>query len=83
MTTRTERVQSLGNQISLRLSQIAELYKDGVVLTLIVRNPEFPDGRRDTVMTNDPDIEKAIAAMRSLWRDPRSERYVTPADIAP
>jgi hypothetical protein len=75
MTTRTERVQSLGDRLSQYLSEIEALYADDVVLTLIVRNPSFPDGRRDTVMTSDPDIEAAINALRSLWSDPRSERY--------
>jgi len=77
MTTRTERVQSLGDRLSQYLSEVESLYADDVVLTLIVRNPAFPDGRRDTVMSNDPDIETAIAALRSLWSDPRSERYPT------
>ena len=71
---RLERVKLLRAQIAAKLDEIAKLYRDHVKITLIVRAPDFPGGVRDTVMTDD-DPERAIAALRSLYRDPNSERF--------
>ena len=47
------------------LHQIADLFKPGAKLTLVVRVPEFPDGTRDVLLTDDtaPEIIKAIEAL--------------------
>lgn len=71
---RQQRIEALRRAVAAKLDEIAVLYRDPVKVTLVVRVPAFPDGRRDTVMTDD-DPEKAIAALRSLYSDPNSEQY--------
>lgn len=71
---RVDRIKALRLSIAKKLDEIAMLYKDDVKITLIVRVPDFPDGRRDTVLSDD-DPEKAIASLRGLYGDPNSERY--------
>lgn len=71
---RVDRINALRLSIAKKLDEIAMLYKDDVKVTLIVRVPDFPDGRRDTVLSDD-DPEKAIDSLRRLYGDPNSERY--------
>lgn len=74
---RVVRIDQLRRQIAAKMDEIVALYSDSVKITLVVRAPAYPDGRRDTVMTDD-DPEKAIAALRALYGDPMAEVY--PAD---
>ena len=73
---RKARVRELRLAITKQLDAIAKLYVDDVKITLIVRVPDYPNGARDTVMTDD-DPEKAIAALRSLYADPTSEQHTS------
>jgi hypothetical protein len=67
---RRRRVRELGLAIQWNLEQIRALYKtDTVVITLIVRVPAHPDGRRDTVLTDDPDPVAAVHAFRKAITD--------------
>jgi hypothetical protein len=72
---RQARILRVREQIGTKLDEISRLYKDRVVCTLIVRAVDYPGGERDTVMTDEPEIEKAIAALRKLLRDPNAEHY--------
>lgn len=72
---RKARVEQLGRDISRRLDEIRALYRDEVVITLIVRATAHPDGRRDTVLTDDPDPLKAVEAYRTAITDRDRERY--------
>lgn len=74
---RVQRIDRLRRQIADKLDEITALYSEPVKVTLVVRAPAYPDGRRDTVMTDD-DPEKAIAALRALYGDSHAEVY--PAD---
>jgi hypothetical protein len=67
---RRRRVRELGLAIQWNLEQIRALYKtDTVVITLIVRAPAHPDGRRDTILTDDPDPVAAVQAFRKAITD--------------
>ena len=65
---RTEETSTLGDQITELLSQIVELYQDDIVVTLITRSLNSPDGSRDTLISNDPDYELLNDALKRLWR---------------
>jgi hypothetical protein len=74
---RRERVLRLREQVGTKLDEISRLYRDRVKCTLIVRAIDFPDGKRDTVMTDEDGdgIENAIAGLRRLLADPTAEHY--------
>lgn len=72
---RRRRVEQLGNQIAIHLSEIRRLYREPVVITLIVRAPGHPDGRRDTVMTDDPDPAAAVQCFSKSIRGEDCESY--------
>lgn len=56
-------------EIALRIEQIANLFKPGAKLTIVVRNHDDPE--QDFVMGNDT-MEGAIAALeRSKTRKPK------------
>lgn len=57
--SRLDEVQTI---IEGHLSQIAELWKPGIHLTLLVRNPQHPNGSADALFTTDelPDVLQAI-----------------------
>jgi hypothetical protein len=68
---RTDReVETLADRLFDLLAEIAELFQDDVVLTLVARSMNSPDGSRDTCITDDPDREAAVEALARLWRDP-------------
>lgn len=72
---RKARVQKLGQDISDRLESIHALFKGPVKLTLIIRDPDFPDGARDTIQTNDEwPLAKACADELMAKKD--NEIYV-------
>ena len=72
---RRQRVLRLREQVGTKLDEISKLYKDRVVCTLVVRAVDYPRGERDTVMTDEPNVEDAIKALRRLLRDPNAEHY--------
>jgi hypothetical protein len=72
---RRRRVEQLGRDVSHHLEQIRRLHRGQVVITLIVRAIEHPDGRRDTVVTDDPDPLKAVEAFRVAITDDKSRRF--------
>lgn len=61
---RKRRVEELGQRIAWHLEQIRQLFKtDNVVhVSLTVRAPAHPDGKRDVVLTDDPEPQKAMAS---------------------
>jgi hypothetical protein len=75
---RKARVKQLGVEIADRLESIHGLFKGPVKLTLIIRDPAFPDGRRDTIQTNDEWPAAKEAAERLLSKTD-NEIYI-PAD---
>jgi hypothetical protein len=72
---RRARVKQLGEDIAHRLEGIHDLFKAPVKLTLIIRDPAFPDGSRDTYQTNDQ-WPLARAAVDRLLAQPDNEIYV-------
>lgn len=72
---RRARVQRLGNDIADRLQGIHDLFKGPVKLTLIIRDPNYPDGSRDTFQTND-EWPKAKEAADKLLAQKNNEIYV-------
>lgn len=72
---RKQRILAVREQIGAKLDEISKLYKDRVVCTLVVRAVDYPGGERDTVMTDEPDIERAITALRKLIGNPTAEHY--------
>jgi hypothetical protein len=72
---RRRRVEQLGHDIGNHLEAIRKLYRDEVVITLIVRAVEHPDGRRDTVLTDDPTPLKAVEAFRKAITDDRGRQF--------
>lgn len=72
--TRLDRIMRLRAQIADKLDEISKLYKDRVKCTLVVRAIDHPDGKRDTVMTDD-EPQKVIDALARLINDPNSERH--------
>jgi hypothetical protein len=57
------KVTSVGREIASHLADLADLFKPGAKLTLLVRRPEHPDGSQDMVVTDDG-LHEVIAA---LW----------------
>lgn len=68
-------MQKLGNDIADRLESIHALFKDSVKLTLIIRDPAYPDGSRDTIQMND-DWDSAKTAAERLLAKKDNEIYV-------
>lgn len=75
---RRARVQKLGVDIADRLEAIHNLFKGPVKLTLIIRDPNCPDGSRDTFQTND-EWSKAKEAADRLLAKTDNEIYVPSA----
>jgi hypothetical protein len=72
-----ERVYNAGNVIAEHLGAIARLYTDEVFITLVVRNPGYPDGSRDTMLTNDPDGEAAARVIEQINSRPGETFVIT------
>lgn len=73
---RHARVAKFGQQIALHLDAIQAMHKGEVKLTLIIRDPDFPDGSRNTYQSND-EWPKAKAAVEKLFSEPDNEMYTT------
>jgi hypothetical protein len=76
---RKARVKRLGQDIADRLESIHTLFKAPVKLTLIIRDPAFPDGTRDTMQTSD-DWQLAKAAADRLLAKTDNEIYIPAED---
>ena len=59
----TPALVNLHPSISTYLNKIVALFKPGAKITLIVRNPDVPDG--DVILGND-NLDDAIAAINNL-----------------
>lgn len=53
-------------RIANHAGEVAELFKGPVRVTIVVRDPEHPDGSRDVEVTDDDDTEALIAAIRTV-----------------
>jgi hypothetical protein len=68
---RNARIERMRQEASYHLEQIAKLFNPGMKLTLVVRNPEHPDGTQDTLLTDDT-VPEVIAALKLLAERPES-----------
>lgn len=57
------RVQNASEIIADHMDAILACWKPGKKITVIVRSPDFPDGSRDFIQTNDT-IDDAITALQ-------------------
>jgi hypothetical protein len=48
------------------IDRIEPLFNQPYKLTLICRNPAYPDNSRDVLITNESSVEDAITAIRGL-----------------
>lgn len=76
---RRGRVQRLAEDIADKLDEIAALYKEPVIVTVIVRAPGYPDGSRDTLNSGETDVRLALRAAEHLLDDPTAETTRVPA----
>jgi hypothetical protein len=58
----SSRVQSVGEQIGDLMDEILTFFKPGAKITVLVRAPDYSDGSRDMLLTNDA-LDKVIAAI--------------------
>lgn len=65
---RAEETSTLGDQLVELLNQIVRLYDDNVLITLITRSQNSPDGSRDTLISSDTDIEAIRESLERLWK---------------
>lgn len=67
-----QRIGRLKDDIATKLEEIRGLFinPDSVRLTLLVRAPAYPDGSRDTLVSDDVEIEAVIRAYRMRMTDP-------------
>lgn len=47
------KVREAGRAIQEMMADIADMFVPGYRITVVARNPEFPDGSRDMVLTDD------------------------------
>ena len=66
---RNRRLENMRREASHHLEQIAKLFKPGMKITLVVRNPDEPDGEQDTLLTDDT-IPEVIRALEQLAKKP-------------
>jgi len=55
-------LEQVREEISDHLDAVKRLFKPGVRVTILVRTPDFPDGSRDLVLTDD-DLDAALSAL--------------------
>jgi hypothetical protein len=63
------RIGNMHREASGHLEKIASLFNPGMRLTLVVRNPERPDGSQDVLLTDDT-VPEVIAALELLAERP-------------
>jgi hypothetical protein len=56
------RIQAVGDHVMDCMDSILAHFKPGAKITVVVRQPDFPDGSRDMVVTTD-EIEPVIKAL--------------------
>jgi hypothetical protein len=61
----SETMRRLHNTLANHAGDIAELFTEPVRVTIVVRNPQHPDGSRD-VHVSDDDPERSIEAIRRV-----------------
>jgi hypothetical protein len=71
-----DKLINLHAQVANHCGEIADLFKPGARVTVLVRNPGLDDG--DIVVTDDS-IDAAIAALENLKR--KDERKLTARDV--
>lgn len=62
-------VQRVGERAAARLDDIRAMFKPGVKITLLVRTPAFPDGKRDFLLTDD-DLDAVCDALQQRKHGP-------------
>lgn len=65
---RGDPVGNIGVIINGHLGEIAQHFKPGAKLTLLVRAPSHPDGSRDALQTNEANLNDVIRAIE-IMRD--------------
>jgi hypothetical protein len=68
---RNARVERMRQEAAYHLDQIAKLFVPAMKITLVVRNPERPDGSQDVLLTDDT-VPEVIAALKLLAERPES-----------
>lgn len=76
---RTKRKTTIADQVAEKLAEIASMFQDDVAVSLVVRSLNSPDGSRDCVVTDDPDLIEAQSTLAKLWRDPSQGHGLTEA----
>lgn len=64
MTNPRDDVQRVGQQMGFYMEEIAKLFKPGVKLTLLVRNPGHPE--RNAFLSDEDNIDEAVEAIKQL-----------------
>ena len=68
--TDEEAVETLHRRAGELLHEIEELFKPGMKLTLIARNPAHPDGTQNVVLSNESTLPDALRALELFIGDP-------------
>ena len=58
-------MRRLHEAIASHAAAIEDMFTEPVKITVLVRNPAYPDGARDVLVSND-DYQQAIAAIRTV-----------------
>lgn len=66
---RNRRIENMRRSASHHLEQIAKLFNPGMKLTLVVRNPDEPDGSQNVLLTDDT-IPEVVLALEQLAKKP-------------
>lgn len=67
-TEPTPKVRLAAESMADHLNGIAKLFKSGVKITLLVRNPAHPE--RNAFLTDETDMDAVIEAIRQLHTSP-------------
>ena len=62
-------IQNAGERVADLADEIKRLFKPPMHVTVLVRMPEFPDGSRDFILTDDT-LDKAEEAIRLRQTQP-------------
>ncbi len=65
----SQKVHRAGERVAELADQIREVFKPPMHVTVLVRMPEFPDGSRDFILTDDT-LDAAIAALALRKTEP-------------
>ncbi len=67
--------------VGSHLDDILSLFAIGAKITVLVRQPDHPDGTRDFVMTDEPNLEDAIKALNQRTDAPGNKSIFVPKDL--